>query len=799
MKVKIIIFLAVFLLTPLISFSLNEEDESFYKAVKAFNDGFYEAGKSLFERFVNEFPQSSRIDEVNLYIAKCYFFKENYPKALEILLKLNQKQSLGIIDEVYYWLGEVYFKGKNFKVSLENAIKVVDNYPASRFYWWANYLTANNYWELGKNRDAESIFKKIIDNSKEREIVENAYSQLLNLYFKERNYDKVVSFADRYLKDYPEGMLVTKVCFFEAKSYYAQKKFDKAISSYQKALELSNETYMEDSIRQGLGFTYLEEGDNGQAKDNIDKIKDAELRIFSEGVYYFKVKDYLPALDKFEYFIENFPESNFLAGVYLNKADALYEVGRVNDSLSLYTLILSNFKVPEYKDVIDKAHYGLAWCYLKNGEFKKAIEEFKNTLEYTGNPIVKESSQVQIADASQEAGNYSEALDMYNKILQNNPNTIYADYIQFQLGMIFLKTNKLESALLALRNLQKTYPSSKLIPEAQYYLAVGYFSAAQYDEAKNLLEEFISKFPQSGFLSQVYYLYGKCFFNEGDFNKAIDNFRIIISKFKNKEIEELVYIDMGNAYLNLSEFNKAKNTWEDFLAKFSKSQYAPSISLYLGGLYEKDEDYSRAEKYYKRVIDDFKDSVYVNEAVLSLGHLYWQNKQLDKAQTCFEKLTSKEDSPLSSKAKLYLANVYAERGDGDKALSIYDELISLSSSISGAAALEKAEFLKELKDYAGAIISFKKAISAGIDSPQLRFYLGVCLEKNHQNQEAIDEFFKVIYIFNDDEYKIKSYFRVARIYEEEGNINAAKEIYKKIQELNIEEAKIAEARLKELE
>jgi len=89
------------------------------------------------------------------------------------------------------------------------------------------------------------------------------------------------------------------------------------------------------------------------------------------------------------------------------------------------------------------------------------------------------------------------------------------------------------------------------------------------------------------------------------------------------------------------------------------------------------------------------------------------------------------------------------------------------------------------------------------------FYLGFCLEKAGRDKEAIESYFKVIYSSlsnesevmagNTENYKIKAYFRIARIYEKENNSRAAKKIYNEIIDLGPKEAKIARARLRKLE
>ncbi|NQT28303.1 MAG: tetratricopeptide repeat protein, partial [Candidatus Omnitrophica bacterium] len=128
--------------------------------------------------------------------------------------------------------------------------------------------------------------------------------------------------------------------------------------------------------------------------------------------------------------------------------------------------------------------------------------------------------------------------------------------------------------------------------------------------------------------------------------------------------------------------------------------------------------------------------------------------------------------------------------------------------ISKVALLDKAFLLKEIKDYRQAITVFQKAIGEGIDNPELRFTLGLCLEKVDRGEDAIEEYFKAIYAFSDQggsnsgnstNYDVKAYFRIARAYEKINKKEEAKKAYQKIIDLGVKEASIAKARLKELE
>ncbi|MCP4653297.1 MAG: tetratricopeptide repeat protein [Candidatus Omnitrophica bacterium] len=799
---KFLIQFIFFLLLASSVFSSNKEDESFLLASEAFSDGFYEAGVSLFERFIESFPESEKTSQAKLYLAKSHYFKKDYSKALSILSDVaSNRKSETILDEIYCWFSQVYFKKKEYEESLKFSEKVLEKYPQSKFISLANYLSASNFYELGQSKKAETIFEKIIKNTSDEEISKNSYTKLLPIYFKNGNYSAMEALGQDYIRKYPFGPLKGKIYYYIAESNRLGQNFDKALAWYHKALSVGDGS-RNDSIHHNMMLTFLANGQKKQAKIRINGIKSNELRLLAEAIYYFKTKQYVKALGLLESFLKKFKNSEFKAAVYLKKADVLYEMGRINDSLSMYAYVIEEFSTSERAETTNSAYYGLAWCYLKNGEFKRAITEFKNILEYTDNSVVKISSQIQIADAYQEAKEYKAALDIYNRILKSDSKTIYADYIQFQVGNIFLKTKKFDRAALTFENLKKNFPNSKLIPQTQYYLAMVYFSREEYAQAGILLKDFTEKFSDDSLLVSVYYLYGKCFFNQKDYSSAVDIFKKTVKMLKgrvaqDKEIAMLVRIDLGNAYFNLSLFNEAKKTWKGFLRSFPRSEYSGLVALYLGDLYEMEENYKKAVKHYKIALGNFKNSQLRGEALFSLGHLYWRKGNLNEARRYLSKVTE-HDTDFFLKARLYLAKINKLEGETQAAIKIYDELIATDASIVLLALLDKAHIYKQEKEYDKAIKLFNRVIENGNDSSNVIFALASCLEKVSNEQEAIKQYLKIISTSSDNDFKVKSYFRIARIHEKQNQNKEAERIYREIIKLGTKEAKIAKEKIKHL-
>ncbi|MCF7872712.1 MAG: tetratricopeptide repeat protein [Candidatus Omnitrophica bacterium] len=807
-KLVKIIFIFFLLISMPSSFVFSKDSssaqEKFQIASGAFSDKFYQASLSLFRNFIKDFSQSPLAPKAKLYIAKCLYYQQKYSESLEELEKLKKQEIPELKNHIYYWLAKIFFEKKDFSSCLNQLENITKN-NQTNLYQQAKYLQALSYLETEQLKKAELNLENIIKEASQQDLIDLSYQNLLQIYSKETNFHKIISSVKEYLKNNPQTKIKDRIYLYLADAYRKRNNFKEAIDSYKKSLAHANSNNLRDLTYRGLGLTYIEQKEAVLAKRTIDKIVEDQLRLFLQGLYYFSINDQIQALETFSIYLDKYPEGKFLAQSYLKKGDILYEMGRINDSLSTYSTVLKKFSEPKYSQIRNKAHYGLAWCYLKNNDYKKAIEEFKKTLEYSDDPAVKVSSQIQIADAYQESDQHQKALDIYNQLIEDYPNTLYADYLQFQIGIVFIKEKMLNKASLAFRNLTTSFPNSKLIPEAKYYLAVGYFSQDKYKEAEKILNELIDKYPDSKIIPEAEYLYAKCLFNQEKYSHALEIFQQIIKKYKNQSFLELAYIDTGLAYLNLEEFDKAKKVFQNFLKTYPNSEHATTVNFYLGGIYETENNLKEAEKYYKKIAQNSQTSLAGQEALLALGHLAWSQQNLDKAEQYFKE-GSMQQTSFGLKSKLYLAKIYQQQQKNEEALAVYQQLVDSQKKIAEIALIDKAFLLKDMKNYQKAIDAFKHALEKGVDSAKIRFALGFCFEKKGLSQEAIEQYFKLIYTYpeltnNDDEtnYKVKAYFRIAKIYEDQNNIEQAKEVYRKIIDLEIKESKIAKIRLKELE
>ena len=114
-KVFIGFLLLLFCFQNVYGADLNKkEEDTFYVAVKAYEDGFYDVALTLLDRFLKTYAQSDKRFDAFAYVGQCYFFQEKYLKALDQFETLLKTEGAEVIkDKILFWLGEIYAKGKD--------------------------------------------------------------------------------------------------------------------------------------------------------------------------------------------------------------------------------------------------------------------------------------------------------------------------------------------------------------------------------------------------------------------------------------------------------------------------------------------------------------------------------------------------------------------------------------------------------------------------------------------------------------------------------------------------------------
>ncbi|MFC1510667.1 tetratricopeptide repeat protein, partial [Candidatus Omnitrophota bacterium] len=510
----------------------SNEKELFLVAQKAFQDGFYDVAIRYIEQLVKEHPQTQKRVQANLLLGQCYFFQSQYLKAYDIFNELLNYTDYK--DATLFWLGETFLKGADYKQAEKQYKQLISLYPKSTYAPQAYYSLGWNYFERENYNDAKAMFVELIARFPKHQLSEDAAFKLGETEYNLQNYEDAIDFFSQYVFEYKQSRRKAEALFYIGESYYYLEKYLDAVTYYAKASELAYDKKLTLMSQISLGWSYLKLKKYNLSEQHFEQAEQFanEKQILSDDVYlgqatlYSDTQQHNKALKAYEHLIKAFPDSKRTIDALLGKANIHYLLEDYALASKAYlslieklTLLLTQtenvIEKRSINEIFEKAYFGLAWSYLKDGLIDKSIKTFEAIKNKTDNNTVKISALTQIGDAYQDIGQLEKAIDVYDQILKSYPDSIYIDYVQYRQGIALLKMDNIQAATLSFQTLKSNFKNSKYLHDVHYYLGVAYFKKEDWGAARSEIEKFINDQTtnQDNFLVESYFILGLSQYN----------------------------------------------------------------------------------------------------------------------------------------------------------------------------------------------------------------------------------------------------------------------------------------------
>jgi len=786
----------------------SKEEEALFVAKKAFEDGFYDVALGLFERFLKNYPNSPKVPEVNLLIGQCYYRQNRF---LDALAKFEELQGQGIAqnikDAVLYWIAEVHFKGNNFTKANQYYKAIIDEFPKSSYAVYAYYSLGWCLFQEAKFDEAIKYFKTVEKEFPKEPQAQDSSFKIIECFYNLKDYsglkDSIRAYLKLYLKDNAHAPYLY---FYMAEADYYLTNFEEAVDEYFKVIAMTNDEKIKGLSRLGIGWAYLklkrykEAGDTFQQvkTETLDK-KNRDILLLAKAALSLETKSFTEAKNLYTELTNTASDLDILIQAYLGKADAHYNTAEYKEAINVYEEALQKVSESVSQENIDKLHYGLAWAFLKEGEFKNAIDEFQKLAKQTEDRIVKVAALCQIGDAYQDSGDYSKAIEAYDSILKDYPDSLYSDYIQYQLGVTLLKTSNYDGAIMALQSLKNNFPNSKLLDDASYALGLTYFQRQDYKSSKEIFEKFQNEFKDSNLKPESMYLLGTNLYNLGDFKLAIEVFKDIIRVYnQNTELVQKAEYEIADCYYQMGNEKEAMERFKILRSKYPDSKLTPEIMWWLAEYYYRHNELSLARRYFSSLIQDFPKNNLIPDAYYALGSTYAEENKNEEAIDNFKKVIELGKSDLAGTAKIAIADIYTKQDKIDLALGIYKDVVSEYPNLASLIYPKIADLYRKINNYNEAVNFYRKSLNIvpAREMADIQFKIAEALQAQGSYSDAIEEYLKVTYLYSENnDLAVKALLRVAAIYEDKENFKEAVNIYKRINSMDVQEAKYAKERI----
>lgn len=602
-----------------------------------------------FTKYLKEYPQSSRKDEVYNFLIVVYSTTKNYEEAIKSIESLEGGIN-AILKVTYQKL--IYFRGVEYfnNNELVNAEKQFKKSLAQNSDMKLNSL--NQYW-LGEINYIRKNYTAAIDAWKQFQVTQGATS--LNEYDLS-NYALGYAYFQRKEKDdYTNAnisfrkFLLTKTTYDENKiadanirtadSYFMNRDFAQASDYYKRAIAL-NKIDVDYSLYQKA----LCDGLNKNYTEKITELKKIETR---------------------------YPQSNYIVPALNEIAETYYNnLKEETNAILYYERILKNYPNSSF---VNNSYAQLGNIYFARKEDSKAFEYFDKFVKTDSKSEAAKDVLQQIKKIFEAKGDV-EGMETYFK---NIGNPLSEDQIEKDTYLAaynaFYTDKNCDLAIQKWESYITRFPNGKHIAEAQFSAAECYYSKSVFDKAINGYQYIITK-PRSIYsevsLAKTSYLFYKekkytealplfqqlqeiaetpsnksagkfgamrCAFYLKQYETALTECTKVLNteKLSPQETTEAKYIKAKSLY----ETNRLDDAMIEFKAmtKASKNLTGAEAYYYIGKIQYAKQDYKEVEKTVNKLISyEYSNDDWNNKGMILLADAYLALNDDANAQVILE-------------------------------------------------------------------------------------------------------------------------------------------------------------------
>ncbi|MBR1946848.1 MAG: tetratricopeptide repeat protein [Bacteroidaceae bacterium] len=569
----------------------------------------------VFERFLNEYPQSKHSDQVNKYLVEVYMNTRNYDVALESIEKIaapspmiyEAKQKVlyrlgvqeyingnmdkaieyfnrsialsqynkGTYSEALYWRGEALYNKGDYAAAAKSYKSVISLGDANSNK--AIYGLAYTYFQSGDMNSAEAEFLRFIKQagSNEAELRSDAYNRIADCYFYKRNYGK----ADEY---------------------------------YRKAGEThsGNADYAlyRSAITQGLKKDYRGKVTTlNNLVSNYPSSSHAQQAYYEMARAYIELEENAKAIEAFEQITARYPNSDLARRAAVEKAMLYNNDGNHSKAIEAYKSIITQYPGSAEAQV---AAQDLKNIYVETGD----IEEYTRFAANTKGIKAVESSEADTltfiaAEKIYGRGDIAEAKEKFNSYINKFPNGAFATDSHYYLGVINYNLGNKNEALAHLEQVI-ALPDNKYSEEAMAYGSEIYLANGEWSKAKELYQRIIEKSSDEERRTACRFNLMQCTHNLGDHAATIAVANEALKSSLNPERKRAALYYRAKALLATNDGKAAEKDLAE-LAKDTRTTEGAEAKYLLAQLMFDQERSSECEKEIMEYIDE------------STPHAYW--------------------------------------------------------------------------------------------------------------------------------------------------------------------------------
>ena len=612
----------------------------------------------LIEKFISDYPTSSKQNQANIEVAQYYFEQGKFPQALQYFEKVDENSlTYEQTEKFTFQKGYVYFTAGDKKTA-SDYFKKVEN--SKEYGTQAKYYLGFMAYDGNDYKAANKYFQQVEGEEK--------YSEKLSYFkadmnFKSGDFQKAI---DAGLIAMPKSNASEKSELNKiiGESYFNLQQYDKALP-YLKEYKGKKGKWSNTDFYQ-LGYTYYMQKNYENAISQFNKIIDGKDSVAQNGYYhlgecYFKTDKKQQALNAFKNASEMDFDKKIQEDANLNYAKLSYEIGNSYQSVpDVLSTFLAKYPTSPSKNEIEgllinsyitSKNYKAALTLLEKNNIAENKVAYQKVLFYRGIELYTD-------------GNYQEALSMFKKSIANSRIEKITARATFWKGETEYVLDNFKDATVSFKQFVGSSEAKNTVENKNinYNIAYAYFKQKEYDQAGNYFQTFIDGNKDDKVrLNDAYLRLGDSRFVTSKYWPAMDAYNKAIDM---KGIDaDYAAFQKALSYGFVGKNDKKIDDFNLFLQKFKTSQYRDDALFELGNTYVTENKTDLAIKTYDQLLTEFENGSFASKAILRQGLIYYNSQKNDLAIAKFKEVAAKYPrTPEASEAVSTARLVYMDSG-----------------------------------------------------------------------------------------------------------------------------------------
>lgn len=527
----------------------------------------YDEAIIAMERYLNEYPNSLRKNEIYQYLVNCYSTTNNYGKALQSLDKIANKdvRLKSVYQIISFNAGVEQYQKANYDEAIR-LFTLVDKYDIDPVLSGkAKFWSGDASYQKKNYRIAIQQYRTFLTTSgiSDLKMKANAYYNMGYAYLELK--DTVEAIEDFKLFT-QQTNVINKTKLADAfmrigDGYYSTRQNEPAVSAYENAIALKAGFEDQGLFYLGKTFGYMDKGNDKikvltEIVNNYPQSKYVQISIQEIAATYKGQAQYNQALKHYEQILSEYPNSLLVKDAMVEIADIFYKKGDYPRSETEYKKVLSTYskdrliceaggkglldvyramKQPEkLQAVIDlypcanlssdeqeELFYSPAYEFYRDSNFSMAIPQIVKYLERY--PIGKYSPEMKIylGDCYDRTGDEPQAIRIYQEALEG-PNNGFTEYAALKVSKYMYNNGKYVESLPYYKKLEEVSSQPAVIFNARLGIMRASFLSEKWLDAATYAEKILTSSQLNGAIRlEAEYAKGMSLYRLNDYTGAL--------------------------------------------------------------------------------------------------------------------------------------------------------------------------------------------------------------------------------------------------------------------------------------